>query len=123
MHHARNLNYVDRNYGGVFILWDRLFGSFQEEREGEPVEFGILKPLASWNPLRANFHIYQAIVSDCLQARNIADKFYVWVAPTGWRPADVPAPTAPDLTAKYDPQCAPIAKTYAQESRRQEERE
>lgn len=54
-HHAQNALYMDRNYGGVFIFWDRLFGTFQEEDEAEPVIFGVTTPLASWNPLWANW--------------------------------------------------------------------
>lgn len=54
VHHAQNAVYMDRNYGGVFILWDRLFGTFQEELDEEPVVFGVTTPLASWNPLWAN---------------------------------------------------------------------
>lgn len=50
VHHVRNGIYIDRNYGGILILWDRLFGTFQEERDDEPVVFGVRKPLASWNP-------------------------------------------------------------------------
>jgi sterol desaturase/sphingolipid hydroxylase (fatty acid hydroxylase superfamily) len=57
-HHAQNALYMDRNYGGVFIIWDRLFGSFQEEDDNEPVIFGVTTPLASWNPLWANLQFY-----------------------------------------------------------------
>ena len=50
VHHAQNERYIDRNYGGIFILWDRMFGSFQEELDTDPVIFGVRKPLANWNP-------------------------------------------------------------------------
>jgi sterol desaturase/sphingolipid hydroxylase (fatty acid hydroxylase superfamily) len=113
VHHARNPRYVDRNYGGVFILWDRLFGSFQEELDEEPVEFGISKPLASWNPVRANLHIFQKMLRECLATNNLRDRFYIWIAPTAWRPADLPPEPAPDLSAKYDPACSTAAKAYA----------
>lgn len=56
VHHGCDAKYIDRNYGGTLIVWDRLFGSFQQEEE-EPV-YGITKPLADWNPVWANFHYY-----------------------------------------------------------------
>ena len=113
VHHARNPRYVDKNYGGVFILWDRLFGSFQEELEADPVEFGISKPLASWNPLRANLHIFQKMLRECRRTKNLRDKFYIWIAPTGWQPGDLPPSEPPALSAKYDPACNRRAKLYA----------
>jgi hypothetical protein len=63
-HHAQNALYMDRNYGGVFIIWDRLFGSFQEEDDNEPVIFGVTTPLASWNPMWANLRLC-AVVGGC----------------------------------------------------------
>ena len=64
VHHGRNKVYVDKNYGGVFILWDRIFGSFQEELAEEPVAFGLRKPLNSWNPVWANVHVYWRLILD-----------------------------------------------------------
>jgi len=113
VHHARNPRYVDKNYGGVFIVWDRLFGSFQEELALEPVEFGISKPLASWNPVRANLHIFQKMLQECRRTAQLRDKFYIWISPTGWQPEDLPVPPASDLSVKYDPPCSPTAKIYA----------
>lgn len=89
VHHAQNDIYMDRNYGGVFILWDRLFGTFQEEREEEPVIFGIRGPLRSFNPLHAITHVYVDMVKDSWRAQRWQDKLKVWVARTGWQPADV----------------------------------
>ena len=65
VHHGRNEQYIDRNYGGVFIVWDRLFGTFQDELPEEPVIFGLSKPLKSWNPLWANIHVYWRLMLDC----------------------------------------------------------
>jgi len=59
VHHGQNDYCIDRNYGGIFILWDRLFGTFVEERDEEPVIYGIRKPLASYNPLWGNLHVYR----------------------------------------------------------------
>ncbi|WP_339415148.1 sterol desaturase family protein [Pseudomonas sp. RL_105y_Pfl1_103] len=90
-HHAQNALYMDRNYGGVFIIWDRLFGSFQEEDDNEPVIFGVTTPLASWNPLWANLQFYAQLWSDARRTENRWDKLRIWFMRTGWRPADVKA--------------------------------
>jgi alkylglycerol monooxygenase len=101
VHHAQNAVYMDRNYGGVFILWDRLFGTFQEELDAQPVIFGVTTPLASWNPLWANAQFYVALWRDARRAESWWDRLRIWFMPTGWRPADVAAryPQAkPDLS-------------------------
>lgn len=98
VHHAQNPLYLDRNYGGVFIIWDRLFGTFQEEDPREPVVFGVTTPLASWNPLWANLQFYAQLWSDARRTRSLRDKLRIWFMPTGWRPADV---------AQADPQAKP----------------
>ena len=90
-HHAQNALYMDRNYGGVFIIWDRLFGSFQEEDDNEPVIFGVTTPLASWNPLWANVQFYAQLWDDARRAERTWDKLRIWFMRTGWRPADVAA--------------------------------
>ncbi|UZE11763.1 sterol desaturase family protein [Pseudomonas sp. B21-053] len=100
-HHAQNALYMDRNYGGVFIIWDRLFGSFQEEDDNEPVIFGVTTPLASWNPLWANVQFYAQLWDDAKRAQSKWDKLRIWFMRTGWRPADVAAKypmNKPDLS-------------------------
>jgi alkylglycerol monooxygenase len=89
VHHAQNQIYIDRNYGGVFILWDRLFGSFQEELDAEKPIYGIRKALKSWDPLWANVHVYAQLGRDCWHAKRWQDKLIIWFKRTGWRPADV----------------------------------
>jgi sterol desaturase/sphingolipid hydroxylase (fatty acid hydroxylase superfamily) len=101
VHHAQNAMYMDRNYGGVFIFWDRLFDTFQEELDAEPVIFGVTTPLASWNPLWANAQFYVALWRDALRAESWWDRLRIWFMPTGWRPADVAArypQVKPDLS-------------------------
>ncbi len=83
VHHAQNDIYVDRNYGGVFILWDRCFGSFQEELEQEPCIYGIRGPLLTFSPLWANLHIYVGMAQDAWHASSRWDKLQVLVARTG----------------------------------------
>jgi alkylglycerol monooxygenase len=89
VHHAQNQIYIDRNYGGVFIFWDRLFGSFQEELDADKPIYGIRKALKSWNPLWANVHVYVQLSKDCWHAKRWQDKLLIWFKRTGWRPADV----------------------------------
>ena len=89
VHHAQNDIYVDRNYVGVFLLWDHLFGTFQEEREDEPCIYGVRLQLKSWNPVWANLHYYWIMLRDSWHTRSWPDKLRVWYAPPGWRPADV----------------------------------
>jgi sterol desaturase/sphingolipid hydroxylase (fatty acid hydroxylase superfamily) len=90
-HHAVNDRYLDRNYGGVLILWDRLFGTFAEEDDTDPPVYGTRAPLRSWNPLWANAEVYWATAKDAWHARRWSDKLRVWLKPPGWRPADVAA--------------------------------
>ncbi len=89
VHHAQNERYIDKNYGGIFIIWDRMFGSFAEEARDEPVTFGVRKPLASWNPIWANLQVYDYLLFDAMKTRRWRDKIAVWFCHTGWRPADV----------------------------------
>lgn len=91
VHHAQNGIYLDRNYVGVFLLWDHLFGTFQEELDQEPCIYGIRGQLKSWNPVWANLHYYVAMAKDSWHARSWPDKIKVWFAHPGWRPADVAA--------------------------------
>jgi len=91
VHHAQNSRYLDKNYVGVFLIWDRIFGTFQDELDEDPCIFGIRGQLKSWNPVWANLHYYWAMAKDSWHARSWADKARVWIAPPGWRPADVEA--------------------------------
>jgi alkylglycerol monooxygenase len=89
VHHAVNDRYLDRNYGGVLIVWDRMFGSFKEE--DEKCVYGTRSPLNSWDPLWSNAEVYWSLAKDSWHARNWLDKLRVWFKPPGWRPADVAA--------------------------------
>lgn len=107
IHHAKNPEYIDANYGGVFILWDRLFGTYISEKpEIKPV-YGTVKPLNSWNPVWANFQVFSQMLHDSIHTRRISDKLKVWYAPTNWRPADMlvqkPDINFGGLERKYSP--------------------
>jgi sterol desaturase/sphingolipid hydroxylase (fatty acid hydroxylase superfamily) len=91
VHHAINPEYIDKNYGQIFILWDKWFGTFQPELgEVQPV-YGVKRPVHTWNPFLIGLqHIWQ-IMKDAWRTRSVADKFRIWFMPTGWRPKDVEA--------------------------------
>ena len=91
VHHAQNERYIDKNYGGMFIVWDRLFGTYEPERDDDPVVFGVRKPLASWNPFWANLQVYDYLLFDARKAKRWRHKFGIWFRRTGWRPQDVEA--------------------------------
>jgi sterol desaturase/sphingolipid hydroxylase (fatty acid hydroxylase superfamily) len=117
VHHARNKIYVDRNYGGVFILWDRMFGSFQEELAEEPVLFGLRKPLNSWNPIWANVHVYWRLSQDFFAMPGIANKLKLLFKPPGWRGELQQSHCklgieAVDLTTRFDPQISTFSLVY-----------
>ncbi|WP_237067893.1 sterol desaturase family protein [Microbulbifer guangxiensis] len=118
VHHAQNKVYVDRNYGGVFIIWDRLFGTYQEELEQEPCIYGVRKPLNSFDPLAANLQHYKRMALDAWHTRSWWDKLTLWFRRTGYRPADaeaaMPVPSS-DLAdfQRYDPEISAGQRYYA----------
>lgn len=89
VHHATNEIYLDKNYGGILIMWDRLFGTFIEEQDEHQVVYGTRSPLQSWNPITANIEVYQKIIQDARHASNWKDKIRIWFKHPGWQPADV----------------------------------
>ena len=91
VHHAINNEYLDKNMSQIFIIWDKIFGTFQEERKDIPPVYGITRPVRTWNPFKINFQHMWLLIKDSWRAENIKDKFKVWTSPTGWRPKDVDA--------------------------------
>lgn len=89
VHHGCDAKYIDRNYAGTLIVWDRMFGSFQREEE-EPV-YGITKPLASWNPVWANFHHYADLARASRRAPDWRQAVKLWIKGPGWQPPWVKA--------------------------------
>jgi alkylglycerol monooxygenase len=89
VHHAINPQYIDKNYGQIFIFWDKWFGTYQEELPDVPPVYGITRPVRTWNPIRINFQHAWLLLKDAWRTKNPEDKFRVWFMPTGWRPADV----------------------------------
>ncbi len=91
VHHAINKEYIDKNYGQIFIFWDKWFGTFQEELPTLPPVYGITRPVRTWNPIKINFQHAWLLMKDAWRTSNWKDKFLLWFKPTGYRPADVAA--------------------------------
>jgi sterol desaturase/sphingolipid hydroxylase (fatty acid hydroxylase superfamily) len=117
VHHAVNDRYIDRNYGGIFMAWDRLFGTFVEE--DERCVYGTRAPLDSWDPLWANLAVYADLARKSWHMQGWLNKVLVWLKPPGWqpalaRPAGRSAPTF-DLASvrRYDPPLSRGRRWYA----------
>ena len=89
VHHAINPIYIDKNLSAIFCIWDRAFGTFQEELDEEPPVYGVLKPVNTWNPLLINFQHAFNVIQDAYNTSSFKDKLRIWFMPTGWRPNDV----------------------------------
>ncbi len=117
VHHAVNDEYLDRNYGGITMLWDRLFGTFVEE--GEKCVYGTRAPLDSWDPLWANVEVYADLARRSWRARRWRDRLAVWLMPPGWEPA--PAGGTPwrkphfdvSRVRRYDPPMSRGVRAFA----------
>ncbi|MEM7039936.1 MAG: sterol desaturase family protein, partial [Bacteroidota bacterium] len=106
VHHGRNPKYIDKNHGGVFIIWDRLFGTFQAEEEAPT--YGITTPLNSLNPAWANLHYYAEMWGNMRKMRFWKDRWKMLWAKPGWLPEDMggmqnPPPIDEAAKKKYDP--------------------
>ena len=114
IHHAKNKEYIDANYGGVFILWDRMFGTYKPElSEIEPV-YGTVTPLRSWNPIWANFQVFYQMLQDSIQTKKFSDKIKVWYSKTYWRPEDVKTKRIKyDINERYNPLISSDMKYFA----------
>lgn len=84
VHHATNPRYLDKNYAGVFIIWDRMFGSFVRERDDDRPRYGIVRNLGSYNLLWAAFHEWVGIAKDVWKAPGLGNKLRYMIAPPGW---------------------------------------
>ena len=89
VHHAINPIYLDKNFGQVFIFWDRWFGTYQEELKDTPCVYGITRPVKTWNPIKINFMHMWLLIKDAWRTKDWKAKFTIWFKPLGWRPADV----------------------------------
>lgn len=87
VHHGSNPKYIDRNHAGTLIIWDRMFGTFQEEEE--EVIYGITTPLSSWNPVWANFHYWVDLWETAKKTSSWKDKIKTFLMPPGWFPQEL----------------------------------
>lgn len=119
VHHAVNPEYMDKNLSQIFIVWDKLFGTFQEERDDIPCVYGITRPARTWNPIKINFQHLWLMIKDAWRTRRWADKFTLWFRPTGYRPPDVaqkyPVYKIEDVYhfEKYDTRTSPAFSSWA----------
>ena len=117
IHHAQNPEYIDANYGGVFIVWDRIFGTYIPERDDLKPIYGTVKPLRSWNPIWSNLEIYHQMIRDTIHTKTLKNKIKVWFSNTRWRPEDV-YEKFPHVTnnledfEKYDPDANTTTKFF-----------
>lgn len=117
VHHAQNARYLDKNYGGILILWDRLFGTFEPERADEPCVYGVRKPLARWNPIAANLQVYRDAWRLGASSGRWLDRLRVWWQRPNWRPAASGGPleltdaTLADFT-RYETAVEPSLRRY-----------
>ncbi|MEO1170774.1 MAG: sterol desaturase family protein, partial [Myxococcota bacterium] len=100
-HHGNNPRYLDANYGGIFIVWDRLFGTFVAEDREDPPRYGLVHQLNTFNPLRIAFHEYVDIFRDVAKARSLREVWGYVFGPPGWTP-DGSRLTADDLKRSWE---------------------
>ncbi|MCA8886122.1 MAG: sterol desaturase family protein, partial [Hyphomonadaceae bacterium] len=86
VHHATNAKYLDANYAGVLIIWDRMFGSFVPEDDNEKPHYGIVSQLGTFNPFRVAFHEWLGIWRDVTHARSFGEMIGYVFGPPGWSP-------------------------------------
>ena len=120
VHHAANLEYLDANYGGVLIVFDRLFGTYRAERDDVPCRYGLVVPMTGYNPLRIELFQWRALVRDLLAARSVRAVFgHLFLAP-GWSPHGPGSTTealraqaalaSPESAAERSPTLAPASR-------------
>jgi sterol desaturase/sphingolipid hydroxylase (fatty acid hydroxylase superfamily) len=97
VHHGTNVEYLDRNHGGILIIWDRLFGTFEPERAR--VRYGLTSNIRTFNLVRIAFHEWRALLADFRRMRGLKNKLAVWFAPPGWSP-DKSTLTAREMRAQ-----------------------
>jgi alkylglycerol monooxygenase len=111
VHHARNPEYIDKNYGGFFILWDRLFGTYKAQDPRLPIDYGITRGLNSWNPLWANLHVYVDMLRDTISTPRLRDKLKIWYGRTAFVAPGVDKPPVQPGN-HYDPPASKPLKIY-----------
>ncbi len=101
IHHSSNIEYMDKNHGGILVIWDRLFGTYQEQIKGVKPKYGVTKGPGSYNPIIANTHEFQNIWNDLKKSRKLKDRFMYIFGPPGWS-HDNSSKTAKQLQAELN---------------------
>jgi sterol desaturase/sphingolipid hydroxylase (fatty acid hydroxylase superfamily) len=105
VHHASNVDYLDANFGGVLIVFDRLFGTCVKERDDLPCRYGLVQPMTSYNPLTVQFSQWASLVRDLAGARSVRAFCGYLLMPPGWAPQGEGSTTA-ELRARRQPVAA-----------------
>ncbi|MBK8518650.1 MAG: sterol desaturase family protein [Saprospiraceae bacterium] len=119
VHHSINKEYMDKNYSQIFIIWDKLFGTFQPELNDIPPVYGVTRAVKTWNPLIINFQHIWLLFKDAWRTDSFVDKVRIWFMPTGWRPVDVvvkyPVPYTEDVyhRPKYETEASFAFKIWS----------
>ncbi len=115
VHHAINDRYLDRNYGGILIIWDRIFGSFEEEDPAEPVVYGTRSQLRRFEPISANLQVYGQLWQDARDLPSWCQRIELCLRPPGWQaPHQPPRPAFRiESQRKFDPELAGPLQAYA----------
>ncbi len=113
VHHGANYQYLDKNFGEFLIIWDRMFGTFAEERE--KIVYGMYNHPQSFNPIKINFHYYVVIFKEMLKAPGLFNKLRIWFMPLSWSP-EGKKPLPPEITVQNQKRYQSVmfdgAKTY-----------
>lgn len=117
VHHAVNPKYIDKNHAGVFMIWDRMFGTFKAEEDPEEIVYGITTQFKSWNPVWANYHYYVEMWDKATQMKTWRDRLHIIIARPGWLPdymGGYQSPKEVDTTVytKYDADTSNLFKAY-----------
>lgn len=112
IHHAINPRYIDKNYAGIFIIWDRMFGTFIKEEE-EAV-YGTVAVFESWDPVWANFHYWMHMCREAQRFKSLKHRLWIWFAPPEWQPSgpkSIPE-VHPETFTKWTTSVSPLTKIY-----------
>ena len=114
IHHAKNKEYIDANYGGVFIIWDRMFGTYTARMPDVTPVYGTVSALKSFNPIWANIQVYSTMIKDTIKTEKMSDKFKIWYSKTYWRPEDcIEVKDPKEFYVKYNPIISLDIKVFA----------
>lgn len=119
VHHSINPVYMDKNYAQIFIIWDKLFGTFQEELKEEKPVYGVTRAVRTWNVWAINYQHLWLLIKDAWRTQSLWDKIRIWFMPTGWRPQDVTEKFPVDYTqdiynrSKYDTEASTTFKIWS----------